>query len=221
MEHFDLSIIMSFYAKDEAIRSNAESVVGSLIQQADIAQIATQIIVIDDCSPLPFRGADPATESNYAQPVVHKLPENHGVYHSQNVGLDNAIGDVVVIIDCDDGVKEDYISEVMKAVDGYDYATFPAWTRSGNIIPFRDELYGNYALWAWAFKRDVVKDVRFNENMNVNGDIEYLQRLGLDKLNGNRTNEPIYIYDWNANPDSLSKRFNRGEFPMYKSDSQV
>jgi hypothetical protein len=104
-------------------------------------------------------------------------------------------------------------------MDGYGYATFPALTTSGGIIPFRDEFYGNYAVWAWAFRRSIIGYKRFDENMNVGEDIVWLKSLGLEQFTRNDWRIPSYIYNWGANPDSLSKRFNRGDLPRLKSDT--
>lgn len=218
MDDYKLSIIIPCYANSNSVRENTIDLIGFLGVQAEQAKIKTQVIVVDDCSPYPPLPVSYEAHE-YADLVMNLCQPNQGVSHSRNVGLDGARGEIVTFIDADDYVTDSYIQNVIDAMDGYGYATFPALTTSGGIIPFRDEFYGNYAVWAWAFRRSIIGYKRFDENMNVGEDIVWLKSLGLEQFTRNDWHIPSYIYNWGANPDSLSKRFNRGDLPRLKSDT--
>ena len=86
----------------------------------------------------------------------------------------------------------------------------------GGIGKPKDELIANNGVWAWAFTWQCIGDKRFDENMNVGEDYTWLQQVITKDKKRYNAPEPIYRYEWNANPDSLSKRYNRGELTKYK-----
>ena len=171
----------------------------------------TEIIVIDD-------GSDVDNKPQPVSGVKIIYQPNRGVANARNVGLMASTGRYIAFCDADDNVEPDYLHTLYQIMrQNYDYAIFPfIVVSSGGTAPIRDELIGNNAVWAWCFNWRIFGDQRFNESLNVSEDIDLLQRIIKPDLKGYRASKPIYRYDWNANPNSLSKRFNKGELKRDK-----
>ena len=207
MENSRLSIIIPYYDPEAKISHKLTQLLYELArQQGDYPE--TEIILVADGCKIVLDGW---CKLPYMETIM--LPGNRGASHARNVGLHKSSGEFISFIDADDGIEPDYLDTIYKTMRcGYDYALFRfIYESNGAICNNRDELYGNYALWAWCFNRRIIGAEMFNENLNVNEDIDWLSRVVKDGMFGYRSEKAIYRYDWDANPDSLCKRFNRGE----------
>ena len=74
------------------------------------------------------------------------------------------------------------------------------------------------AVWAYAFTWGCIGDYRFDENLNVAEDLTWLKQVITEDKKRGISGEVVYIYDWNANPDSLTKLFNRGDIKMLRKE---
>ena len=171
----------------------------------------TEIIVIDD-------GSDSDMSWLNSYPIKKIFEPNRGAAAARNVGLRAATGRYIVFMDADDQIESNYLHTVYQLMrQGYDYALFPFIAlASGNTVAARDELIGNWAVWSWAFSWNCINGEQFDENLNVGEDLDWLKRVITKDKNGFRASEPIYRYDWNANPNSLCKLYNSGKLPMHK-----
>lgn len=212
-----LSIIVTYYDPDGAIRPKLEQLLTHLRDnQRDYPE--TEIILISD-------GTDISQVLDFCDGLgldglVFYDGVNRGVSWARNKGLELATGGYIAFCDADDDVEPYYAHTIYQIMrQGYDYALFPFVAVAEGAVSFiRDEMIGNYAVWAWCFNRRIIGNERFDENLNVAEDVDFLRRVIFPELNGYRSDTPIYRYDWSANPNSLSKRFNRGDLPHKKSD---
>ena len=204
-----LSIIISNYNNNKLLRIVLENLCR---QKADYPE--TEIIVVND-------GSDERIDwvLDYGAQNIEK--PNGGVSSARNIGLMACHGRYVAFVDSDDDVEPYYLHKLYEIMrQGYQYAVFPFYAVSENAVgKVRDELIGNYACWAWCFRWDIIGDERFDENLNVAEDVDWLRRVIKEGMNHYRSPDFIYRYNWNANPDSLSKRFNRGDLKWKKSDN--
>ena len=177
----------------------------------------TEIIVIDDHSSCNMLWL----EAYHIKTIYQK--ENKGASAARNAGLDAATGEYIAFVDADDNVEPDYLHTLYTIMrkTGCDYALFPFFVvANGTISQPRDELIANYAVWDWAFTADCIGNERFDENLNVAEDVDWLRRVVTPEKKRYQSEKAIYRYDWNANPDSLCKRFNRGDLPKEKQPKQ-
>lgn len=174
-----------------------------------------EIIVVDDGSTCDMEWAKKYNGIKYIR------KENGGVSSARNVGLKNSSGDCIVFIDADDNVESNYLMVLFKYLrQGYDYIIFPSYVIRGGKKLCRKWKPGklkNWAVWGYAFTRDCIGDELFNENINVGEDTDWLHRV-VEGKKSLTIEERIYIYNWDCNPDSLTKLFARGKITKYKND---
>lgn len=142
--------------------------------------------------------------------VIHQ--RNKGAYAARNVGLDIASGSYVTFVDADDEVLPNYLETLYK-YEGKEMVSFRYMTDEG----LAGHPKSHQALWAFLFKTELFSGLRFDENKNVGGDYPLIQTLIARGTNIFLAPEAIYHYHWYANPDSLCKRYNSGELPMFRN----
>ncbi len=173
----------------------------------------TEIIVVDD-------GSRCDMEWIKKYPIKTVFKKNGGVSSARNVGLGLASGNFVAFIDSDDNVSGDYLSTIYKVVEKSkaDYWVFPFYFCSKGRkrkFPWRSKELKNYTVWGYVYRRDCIGDKKFDENINVGEDVEWLRRV----LRGKKeevVDKIIYHYEWDANMGSLTKKFKRGVLSKYK-----
>ena len=166
-----------------------------------------EIIVVDDGS-----DSDLSWVMNYNVTLIRQ--NNGGVSKARNVGLRACTGKYVAFLDADDYVEPDYLHTMYQIMrtGKFDYALFPFIVELTGCVSWpRQELIGNSAVWSWAFTWDCINGEMFNEKMQVAEDIDWLSRVVTPEKRRFEPRKPIYHYDWNGNPNSLCKRYNRGE----------
>ena len=207
-----LSIIIPTYNNWQTLKKLLET----LIFQKTNCSYPFEVIVIDDGSTEDIRaviaGCGPFVKAIY-QP-------NRGVSNARNVGLMASTGKYITFVDSDDNVTGNYVQAVWKEMEqGCDYCVFP-WRH----LDKNQDMFGIYsekqvpwaAVWAYAFTWECIGDHRFDENLNVAEDLTWLKQVLTEDKKRGISGEVIYLYDWNANPDSLTKLFNRGEIKMLR-----
>ena len=205
-----LSIIIPAYIDSDKVDQKFHALIEELCRQSkDYPQ--TEIIVIDDGSPVEYRWKDMKQCYIGKKGLYVAYMRNEGVSSARNHGLNIAKGNLITFCDADDGVEPDYIETI--------YKTFAATPRPKAAVFDSDKLHNpdfahelpNLAVWSYAFTREAIGDERFDETRKAGEDYDWLGRVwkgdGLIAVP-----KRIYNYDWGVNPNSLSKRFNRGEF---------
>lgn len=199
-----LSVIIPAYIDTEAVEEKCVKLLEDLGKQRQ-KYPQTEIIVIDDDSP----------ETSYRYLAGTRLicfnRHEPGVSGARNTGLEVATGNLIAFCDADDGVEPDYLRAIYETFREHPNARAAVF---GSSVLHNQNLahqLPNLAVWSYAFRRDAIGNERFDENKQAGEDYDWLGRIwkgdGLLAVP-----KRIYRYDWDVNPNSLSKRYNRGGF---------
>ena len=191
MEKEDLiSIIIPIYNVEKYLEKCLNSVISQTYNNIEI-------ILVNDGS------KDKSKEicNNYAKRdnrirVIHN--ENKGVSNARNTGIDIAKGKYITFIDADDYVDKNYV-DVLYALcikNNADIAVCGVKDEdyAGNVINETNEMeiklhkkeflkellnekYFFSVCWAKLYKNNVIDNIRFNEDMKIGEDFEFLYKL--------------------------------------------
>lgn len=207
-----LSVILTMYNTAEL----SKKIVEELVFQKIHYYPETEIIVVNDCS-----SDDTSFIKDYEKHIKYfDLKENHGCAGARNVGLDNATGQYVAFIDGDDMIAKEYLHAIYRvARENADY-NFINWSLNGQkinpVFEFKNHPTEiNKALWGYVFNRANLQMGHFNEMINVDSEVEYLQKLLTKEMSYGVVKKAVYDYNV-LNENSLTRRFNRGEVTREK-----
>jgi len=194
---------------------NAEPFIYELLKTLD-PQITEEIevIIVDDGS------KNSVHAIHYPWAKVYRMETNKGASAARNKGLDEAVGEYIAFIDADDMVANNYISSILNKINtehpDYMYLSWKtiegsSWKCNVKIQTIDDEFPPyNLCVWNRIYKKSVIGDLRFNENKLIAEDAEFIHSIDYTHLK--KAVIPNYIYFYRSDtPDSLSKKFNRGE----------
>lgn len=188
---------------------NTEPYIDSLLKAlAPQLTNETEVIVVDDGSDFPFLPPYPSIK------VIRQT--NKGVSSARNRGLKVAKGQYIVFIDSDDLVSDDYIAQVFKAIESEPDTVYISWKHLsgpiGKIIKGPNDEFNPYnrCVWNRVFKKTYIKGLKFNEEMQVAEDDDFLNHLPTP-ASKTYIEKPIYIYR-SGRKGSLTDRAKNGEF---------
>ena len=208
-----LSIIIPFY--------NTEEYTDQLLQKLE-PQVTKEceVIIVDDGSKKEY---DPWQIANNI--IVLRHLSNKGVSAARNTGLKKAKGEYIAFIDSDDMVSEDYIEQILKAIETDPDTVYLSWKsmdgKFGKTIKTIKDEFGpkNRCVWNRVFKKEYISGIKFDENMQVAEDDDFLNHLPKVKSH-TFVSHPIYFYRV-GRENGLSVRKARGEFDEPDITTQV
>ena len=195
-----LSIIIPCYNSEPYINELLEGLYPQLTEE-------TEVIIVDDGSDKPYKAP-------YGLKVIRK--ENGGVSSARNVGLSKAKGSYIAFVDSDDILSKEYVSRVLEAIQSNPDTVYLSWKsldgKYGKTIKSEKDEFSkvNRCVWNRVFKKTYIKGMKFNENMPVAEDDDFLNRLPKAKSH-TFVSEPVYFYRV-GRKGGLSDRKAKGEF---------
>ena len=198
-----LSIIIPYYNT----QTMTDKLLSGLVPQTDDN---TEIILVDDGSDKPF-----CFEEDWKK-IKYIRKKNGGVSSARNRGLKEAKGEYIVFIDSDDLISDDYIEQIYKAIETDPDTVYISWKsidgKLGKVIQSESDEFNpwNRCVWNRVFKKEYIKGLYFNEDMNIAEDDDFLKRLPVPK---SKTYIPKQIYFYRAGREgSLTDRAKKGDF---------
>ncbi len=186
-----ISVIVPVYKVERYLSNCLDSIINQSYKKLEI-------ILIDDGSP----DNCPQICDEYAQKdsrivVIHQ--KNAGVSHARNVGIDIAKGDYIGFVDSDDYIEPDFYETLIKNAIEHDadisYCGIKLMQPNGSVEErfnsgkcelknpediikgffFNEEIKEHfYAIWNKIFKKEILTELRYNENYALGEDILFM-----------------------------------------------
>ena len=196
-----LSIILPYYKTLDLTKKLLNKLKSQITEEVEL-------IIIND-------GSNGQELSEYADIFIDRK-HNGGVTCARNDGIAVARGEYITFIDCDDMVFDNYIKTILDKINNSSFdLCWISWNSPmGNAIVNSTKQL-NIAPWGCIYNSKILKQVRFNENYNLNEEPEFwkdifnLGELKIDFV-------PEMIYDYVIRDDSLTRLFNEGKMSMLK-----
>lgn len=192
-----VAIVIPAYITSRGMRGRVEVLTQKIYDQTK--SHSAGLWVVDDGSPVPF----------YTPGELVRLPENFGVAAARNFGIEVSDSRYIAFVDADDDVPDDFVArcENFAAQAQADIYQFKARHGDGNIG------YPTPCAWGKLISREWIGADRFDPLQLIGEeDTLFLKKpatvVCVDSVN--------YYHCPDANPDSLMKRFWRGEIPRRK-----
>jgi hypothetical protein len=205
IESFDLSVIISLYNHEQYITRAIDSVLNNNFKDFEI-------VILNDCSTdNSLQTILPYLETNKNITIVDKNT-NTGLSHTRNLGIDICQGDYVFILDSDNEIYENCLSEHFNALkEDYNlsvcYGIVECFNEKGVKVSevsnkkFDSDLLkdGNYIdAMAMFDKKKLIEIGKYNLEMIHHGygweDYELWLRVGENELNVGFLNKPLSKY---------------------------
>ena len=146
----------------------------------------TELILVDD-------GCNEKRLDIYKDKIIIKHEkENKGGATNTNRCIDLAKGEYVALIDSDDMVADDYVNELLKAINERDEdLIFMNWQDMANGIIVRHP--SNYAPWKCIYKRE--KMPRFKDGWIYSYDVPFQEDIDKLSLSKYYIDKVLYFYN--------------------------
>lgn len=175
---------------------------------------------------------DGSTEETECEPAIEELCKIYGFeYYKQkniggaatcNKGISKVKGDYFTFIDCDDDITDDYIQNIFSELGDNEHLIAYKWYfKEPRVLgEWHDRPYVNWNVWSYLFRTDYFSEFKFDENINVGWDYDFVHRsIGSkpDMYIRYVPTKALVIYD-SENPQSVTNKFHRGEIKVRKDD---
>ena len=194
---------MPLYITNEATYKLAKELIDKLAKQMNPQE--HELIVVDDGAP--YRFYNPVRKYIYI-----RLSKNKGAAAARNVGLNHATGDFVAFVDADDMVADNFFELLDEAAEKDADITYFKVNCEDDSVAYREP-----CAWGKLVKRSYIGDRRFDEDQLIGEEDTLFLPLQKEKPPKiERIDKVLYYYRWSANPDSLMKRYWRGDIQRRK-----
>ena len=181
-----ISVIVPVYNAENYLAACLDSILSQTYQNFEV------ILINDGSKDSSGRICDEYAKIDARIRVVHQ--ENHGVSHARNVGLSMICGDLVSFIDSDDTLEPDMYALLARLLQEHgadiSHCGYKRFDKQGQLVRevngthriiiqngeeaivcmLRGECFSN-ALWNKLFRKQIVRDLRFQENLKNNEDV--------------------------------------------------
>lgn len=207
MQEIDLSIIIPAYNCEKYI----ERCIKSIIEQSnDFVEI---IIINDGSTDNTQQICEGFAPKHNNIKIINQ--ENRGVSYSRNIGIQNACGKYVMFVDSDDYLVENSLEAVLKLLtEGIDVLRCSYIVNSKKEEIFTETTFNLYnffqktnqnVVWGQVIKRELLNDIKFNENLFYGEDELFNCQLYNKCQNIKYTD--IVLYNYQQNLDSVSRDY--------------
>lgn len=208
MKNEKISIIVPVYKSEKYLNNCIDSILNQSYKNLEI-------VLVNDGSPdNSGKICDDYAKNDSRIKVIHK--SNEGVSSARNNGIETATGEYIIFFDSDDFVPENSVKDLYeecvkneadmamcsfsKIKNGTkiskNYDEIQILNREEALKNFLKEEFFNCALWNKIFKRELIQEQRFDINLSIAEDFEFIYHL-LKKVNKVAVNmtKNVYYYE--------------------------
>lgn len=162
-----LSIIIPYYNTYEYTTKLLQNLTSQLRDNMEI------LIIDDGCVELRL---DEYKSDNVK--IWHTTENSGNASRPRNIGLDYAKGEYIAFIDSDDNVSDDYIEQILKAMEKNTDIIYLSWEYPGyQAIMKTKPKDWNCSVWCRVYKKSLIGNVRFREDLRIAEDCNFNIRL--------------------------------------------
>lgn len=230
------SVIIPVFNGEKTIRKTIMSVLDSNL-------IDYEVIIVDDGSIDQTEYVCRAICNMYCN-VKYFYQKNQGVSLARNYGIEMAQGEYILFVDADDTILQIDLNTIQKAIDeGVDVIIYGIVYRyfwkekllheeilttsfEGNYTAncFYKIYYQLYednflsSVWNKFIRKELLKDIIFNANLNNYEDLEFVIRVLKQCKKIKIINQPLYVYENEYGVDRTTKRIAQIDDIMANTD---
>lgn len=226
-----ISVIIPVYNCEKTIIGALESIDGQTYKDFEV-------IIIND-------GSTDNSDSKIRE-YLRKVGEerykyfstNHnGVSSARNLGLENVTGEIITFLDADDSYEFDYFENIIRDMKDNDiifYSYTTIFEDKKNVHSLKNKNYTDNkkeffetldkehlfnAIWNKAYSKSIIGNVRFNLDLDLGEDLEFLSKCYYKAKKYTYINKSFYNYNVSFNGLGFKKRENIFELKieMYKN----
>ena len=164
---YKLSIIIPYYDTYEYTRNLLVMLKYQITDDIEV------IVVDDGCDE---KELDRFNSNNIK--IEHLINNSGGASVPRNYGIDMANGEYIIFIDSDDMISDNYIHKILRAMESKPDIIFLSWqSRVQKVIMNIQPPKWNCAVWCRVYKRDIIGNIRFDEELRVAEDWKFNQQI--------------------------------------------
>jgi len=193
----NISIIIRSYNSEQYIRSALDSALNQTLSENYY-----EILIIDD-------GSDDGTKTilleykkNYPK-IIRIIFEKHkGPTHALNMGIKNALGDYIIILDSDDEFEPDILEKMWFIHNNYDidfvYSDYFENSVDGEkteYISVKEDLFSTLAAGIMFKKKDLINFGLYDEKFKLLSSYDMMMKYKINNLKGYYIEKALYTYN--------------------------
>ena len=223
-----ISIIIPVYNVEKYLDKCVESIVNQTYQNLEI------LLIDDGSTDHSGEKCDEWTKKDKRIKVIHK--ENEGVSSARNRGLREATGEYIGFVDSDDYIEKDMYEIMLKEMkkdtiefvmcDFYMVTTEDEIQKSDSgeysieVMSKKqliEKFYPAASIWKCLFVREQLKNIKFNENMNISEDLKFICDYVLTNCENNSIfiKRKLYYYVRRENSITQTKESKQEQLKLY------
>lgn len=210
---YTLGIIIPYYFNNEVCETLFKQLMNEINRQL-LNEDRVKVVIVED-------GQKSNWLDEYSSDKIElvRLKKNKGVSHARNTALDMLINECsyIAFIDSDDMIEGNYIDRLVRYASDGTHELIETYLAINNIVQNNIDIDKHRCgVWSCAIKSDIIGDKRFKEEMQINEDTDFMERvINLSKHRKILCNT-TYYYNLGGNNDSLIMKFRRREIDIRK-----
>jgi glycosyltransferase involved in cell wall biosynthesis len=192
-----ISIIIRSYNSEQYIRSALDSALNQTLSNKYY-----ELLIIDD-------GSDDGTKKilleykkNHTKRIRIICEKHKGPTYALNLGIKNALGDYIIILDSDDEFEPNILEKMWSIHNNYnidfvysDYYEKSVDGEKTEYISVKEDLFSTLAAGIMFKKKDLINFGLYDEKFKLLSSYDMMMKYKVNNLKGHHIEEALYTYN--------------------------